>query len=383
MEYRHFPKIAFKPSALGFGAMRLPVIDNDQSRVDVPEATRMIRYAIDRGVNYLDTAYFYHGGYAEQAVGAALRDGYREKIQLATKFPAREVKRRADFDDAFARQLDRLRTDKVDFYLLHGLHRPVWDELHEMGILDWLEHQIGAGKVGHAGFSFHDEYDYFTGIVDAWDNWTFTQLHFNYMDVDYQAGQRGLEYAAERGLGIIIMEPLRGGQLARLPQPEAVAQVWAQAPVRRSPVEWAFRFIWDYPQVSLLLSGMSTMEQVVQNVDIASRAGNSRLTDDDRAVIEQARQAYRGLRPVPCTGCRYCMPCPSGVAIPDIFRLYNEVSMYGMSWVSRLRYNGGFFGIKPEQNAANCTECEQCVAACPQHIRVPDWLKKVHEELAD
>ncbi len=383
MHYRSFPKIDFKPSALGFGAMRLPVIGGDQSTVDIPEATKMIRYAIDHGVNYLDTAYFYHGGYAEQAVGAALEDGYREKIKLATKFPAREVTSRADFDDAFARQLDRLQTDKIDFYLLHGLHRPVWDDLHGMGILDWLEHQMGAGKLGHVGFSFHDDYDYFTDIVDAYDNWTFAQLHFNYMDVDYQAGQRGVEYAAERDLGIIIMEPLRGGQLARTPQPEAVAKVWDEAYVKRSPVEWAFRWLWDYPQVSLILSGMSTMEQVAENVDIAARAGNSRMTAEDQAVIEQARQAYRGLRAVPCTGCRYCMPCPSGVAIPDIFSLYNEGAMYGVNRMTKVKYNGGFFGIKPEQNASNCTECEQCVEACPQHIRVPEELKKVHAELSD
>ena len=383
MEYRSFPKLDFKPSALGFGAMRLPVIDGDQSKVDQPEATKMIRYAIDRGVNYLDTAYFYHAGYAEQAVGAALKDGYREKIMLATKFPAREVKARADFDDAFARQLDRLQTDKIDFYLLHGLHRPVWDELHGMGILDWLEHQMGAGKLGHVGFSFHDDYDYFTGIVDAYDNWTFTQIHFNYMDVDYQAGRRGVEYAAERGLGIIIMEPLRGGQLARIPQPEPVAKVWDEAPVKRSPVEWAFRWLWDYPQVSLILSGMSTMEQVRENVDIAARAGNSTMTAGDQAVIERARAAYQDLRPIPCTACRYCMPCPSGVAIPDIFRIYNEGAMYNVNRMSRMRYNGGFFGIKAEQNAANCTECGQCLEACPQHIEVPDWLKKVHAELVN
>lgn len=382
MQYRTIPGLEWQSSALGFGAMRLPVIDNDPSKVDIPEATRMIRYAIDRGVNYLDTAYFYHGGNAELAVGQALGDGYREKIKLATKFPAREVKSRADFDPAFERQLERLRTDKIDFYLLHGLHRPVWDNLRDMGIIPWLEDKVAGGYLEYLGFSFHDEYDYFTSIVDVYDNWTFCQVHFNYMDVDYQAGRRGIEYAAGKGLGVFIMEPLRGGHLAwKLPEP--VAGVWASARVRRSPVEWALRWIWSNPEVSLVLSGMSTMEQVVENVAIAERAGNSRLNSQEMALVERARQAYKGLSPVPCTGCRYCMPCPNGVEIPAIFRIYGEMAMYGDTRIAKARYNGMFFGIRSEQNAANCLECGQCVEACPQHITIPDWLKIVHRELAN
>ncbi|MCJ7606168.1 MAG: aldo/keto reductase [Dehalococcoidales bacterium] len=380
MQYRTFPGLDWKPSALGFGAMRLPVIDRDPSRVDIPEATRMIRYAIDHGVNYLDTAYFYHGGNAEQAVAQALKDGYREKIKLATKFPAWEVTSRADFDGAFERQLARLQTDKIDFYLLHGLHRPAWENLRDMGILPWLEAKVAEGRLEHLGFSFHDDYDYFTGIVDAYDNWAFSQVHFNYMDVDYQAGRRGIEYAADKGLGVIIMEPLRGGHLAQKP-PAEVAPVWESAPVKRSPVEWALRWIWSYPGVSLILSGMSTMEQVTENVVIAERAGNSWLNGQELALIDQAREAYKDLCPVPCTGCRYCMPCPSGVEIPTIFRIYNEMAMYKDARMARLRYSGMFWGVKPEQNAANCTECGKCSEACSQHIPISDWLKTVHQEL--
>jgi len=380
MQYRTIPKIDFKPSALGYGAMRLPLISNNQAKVDIPEATRIIRYAIDHGVNYLDTAYFYHEGFAEQAVGKALKDGYREKIKLATKFPAREVKSRADFDGAFERQLKRLETDKVDFYLLHGLHRPAWDELKKMGIIPWLESKIAKGQMDYVGFSFHDEYDYFTKVVDAYDNWTFCQIHFNYMDVDYQAGRRGMEYAAGKRLGVFIMEPLRGGQLAQKP-PEAVAKVWETAKTKRSPVEWALRWIWSYPEVSMILSGMSSMDQVKENVAAAEAAGNSKLTKAEITLMDKVRQAYKDLRPIPCTGCRYCTPCPNNVEIPGIFAIYNELKMYGDTRIVSFRYGNGPWAIKSDRNAANCTECGTCLEKCPQHIGIPERLKIVHDEL--
>jgi predicted aldo/keto reductase-like oxidoreductase len=249
-----------------------------------------------------------------------------------------------------------------------------------MGIIPWLEGKVAAGQLEYLGFSFHDELDYFKNIVDAYDNWTFCQVHFNYMDVDYQAGRRGIEYAAGKNLGVFIMEPLRGGQLAQKP-PEEVAQVWNSAPVKRSPVEWALRWIWSYPEVSMILSGMSAMEQVIENVDIAERAGNSKLNKKELAHIDRAREAYKGLCPIPCTGCRYCMPCPNGVEIPVIFRIYSEMKMYKDVRMAKFRYNGGFFGVRPEQNALNCVECGQCSEACPQHIAIADWLKKVHQEL--
>lgn len=380
MQYRTIPKIDFKPSALGFGAMRLPIIDNNQAKVDIPEATRIIRYAIDHGVNYLDTAYFYHDGVSEQAVGLAFKDGYREKIKLATKFPEREVKARNDFDAAFERQLKRLQTDKVDFYLLHGLHRPVFEKLKAMGIIPWLEGKIAKGQIDYVGFSFHDEYDYFKKVVDAYDNWTFCQLHFNYMDVDYQGGRRAIEYGAGKKLGVFIMEPLRGGQLARKP-PQAVARVWAATKVKRSPVEWALRWIWTYPEVSMILSGMSTMEQVKENVDVAERAGNSKLTKAQIALIDKVRQAYKDLRPIPCTGCRYCMPCENNVEIPGIFSIYNELKMYGDTRMVSFRYGNSMYAIKKDRNASNCITCGKCEEKCPQHIPISDWLKKVHEEL--
>ncbi len=369
----------WKPSALGFGAMRLPVINGDQSQVDIPEAVRMMRYAFDHGINYVDTAYFYHGGNSEVAVGEALKDGYRERVKLATKFPIRYVKSSADFDRVFTEQLERLQTDRVDFYLLHGLNRRNWSLQRDLGVLNWMEQKVKEGRLSYLGFSFHDDYELFREIVDAYDNWTFCQVHFNYMDVDYQAGQRGVEYAAEKGLGIIIMEPLRGGQLAKKP-PDPVAKVWKSYHGKRNPIEWALRWVWNRPEVSLVLSGMSTMSQVVENVAIAERAGISRLSKSEINIIERVSQAYKGMCPIPCTGCRYCMPCPNNVEIPTVFRIYNEAVMYNDLKMGKMRYKGPF-GLKDEQDASNCIECGKCVEVCPQNIPVPDWLKKAHSEL--
>jgi len=380
MQYRTFPGLDWKPSALGFGAMRLPVIGEDQSKVDFPEAVRMIRYAIDRGVNYIDTAYFYHDGNSEVAVGLALQNGYRDKVKLATKFPAMQVHSRDDFDAAFERQLERLRTDKIDFYLLHGLHRPEFEHLRDMGVIPWLEDKVARGKLEYLGFSFHDDFDYFKTVVDAYDNWTFSQIQFNFMDEDYQAGLRGVRYAAEKGLGVIAMEPLRGGRLTGRPT-DAIMAARATAPVDRSPAEWGLRWVWSHPEVSFLLSGMSTMEQVTENIDIAERAGNSVMTSEDLAFIERIKQAYLDSFPIPCTGCRYCMPCPNGVEIPRIFSIYGEMKMYGEDRIARMMYGSGPWSLKPEQKADNCVECGQCLERCPQHIDIPMWLKQAHAEL--
>jgi uncharacterized protein len=380
MQYRSFPNLSWKPSALGFGGMRLPVINGDQSKVNIPEATRIIRYAIDRGVNYLDTAYFYHGGFAEQAVGEALKEGYRQKIKLATKFPARYVRSSADFDKCFKEQLERLNTEKIDFYLLHGLNKKGWERLRDMGVLPWMEKMAARGYLDYLGFSFHDDFPVFKEIVDAYDNWTFCQVQFNYMDIEYQAGLRGVEYAASKGLGVMVMEPLRGGQLAQKP-PEPVARVWAEDPQKRAPVEWALSWIWNHPEITLVLSGMSSMEQVMENVYIAERVGNCRLSSDELALVDKVRLTYKGLTAVPCTGCRYCMPCPNNVEIPTIFRVYNELMMYNDVRLAKWRYNGGPWGIKKEQNAENCVTCGHCVETCPQHIAVPEFLKQAHEAL--
>ncbi|HEY41029.1 MAG TPA: aldo/keto reductase [Dehalococcoidia bacterium] len=376
MQYRQFGRLDWKVSALGFGAMRLPVINNDQANVDEPEAIRMIRYAIDHGVNYLDTAYPYHAGNSERIVGRALKDGYREKMKLATKMPARMVESPNDFDRFFNEQLERLDTDKIDFYLLHGLNRRSWPKVRDLGVLRWAEEKMAAGGFDYLGYSFHDDFDVFKEIVDAYD-WTFCQVQYNYMDIEIQAGRKGVEYAANKGLAVVVMEPLRGGKLGR--QPEPVMKVWDSASQKRSPAGWALLWVLDQPEISVALSGMSTMEQVVENVKIASRATTGILTDKELALYNGVRDAYQGLSPIPCTSCEYCMPCPNGVDIPRNFQIYNDAVMYEDMRVGRFYYRGG--RIEEEQRADQCTECGECLDACPQEIDIPEWLKKVHEEL--
>jgi predicted aldo/keto reductase-like oxidoreductase len=370
----------WKVSALGFGCMRLPQLGQGmQSPVDEPLAIRMIRYAIDNGVNYVDTAYMYHMGNSERIVGKALQDGYRAKTRLATKLPAMIIKSADQFDKIFDEQLGRLQTDRVDFYLMHGLHKETWTKIRDLGVLKWAEGRMAKGQIGHLGFSFHDEFKVFKEIIDYYDNWTFCQIQYNYVDVENQAGRKGVEYAAGKGLGIVVMEPIRGGILAKEP-PKPVAKVWGKAAQKRSYPEWALQWVWNQPEISVVLSGMSTMEQVVANITSAGRSGAGTLTTRELSLIKRVRDAYRALSPVPCTGCRYCQPCPNGVLIPDIFQLYNEVIMYDAPQLGYFRYASPM-GLKLDNRADKCKECNKCIELCPQKIEIPKWLKKAHEQM--
>jgi predicted aldo/keto reductase-like oxidoreductase len=379
VQYRKFGKLDWKVSALGFGAMRLPTTDKDPAHIDEAEAIRMIRYAIDHGVNYLDTAYLYHMGNSERVVGKALKDGYRQKMKLATKIPYRSVETAADFDRILNEQLTKLDTPKIDFYLLHGQNAQGWPKLRDLGILKWAEKAMASGRIGGLGFSFHDKFELFKEIIDAFDNWVLAQIQYNFMDVENQAGRKGVEYAASKGVALVVMEPIRGGLLAKEP-PEAVATLWQASPRKWTRAEWALQWVWNQPEVALALSGMSTMDQVVENVASAGRSGPGKLNSDDLTFVDKIRQAYRALSPIACTACGYCQPCPNGVLIPDIFRLYNEAVMYGDVNIAKFRYAGPM-GIKPEQRADQCVECATCEEACPQQVTVIDWLKKVHSSL--
>lgn len=378
MQYRRFGKLNWEVSALGFGAMRLPLIEGTQGKVDEPRSIEMIRYAIDHGVNYLDTAYPYLSGQSEVVVGNALRDGYREKMKLATKLLSRAVETADDFDRYFNEQLERLQIEKLDFYLLHGLNARTWVKLRDLGILSWAEKQMASGRFNYLGFSFHDSYEAFKQIIDAYDNWTLAQIQYNYMDIDHQAGTRGLKYAADKGLAVVVMEPIRGGRLVSAP--EEIAKLWSTSKYQRTPAEWALQWVWNQPEVSVALSGMSTMEQVVENVAAAGRSRAGMLTAQESALINQVREAYKGLNPIQCTKCGYCMPCPSSVEIPDILGMYNDAIVYGNLRIRRLRYSGPN-GLKEEQRADQCTECGECEEVCPQEIPIIKWLKKTHELL--
>jgi predicted aldo/keto reductase-like oxidoreductase len=370
MKYRTFGRLDWKPSALGFGAMRLPYLEGDTSKIDEPLAIEMIRYAIDHGVNYVDTAYGYHGGNSERLVGKILKDGYREKVKLATKMPTWIVNSQADMDKYLDEQLEKLQTDNIDFYLLHGLRKARWPTMVENDVFGWAEKAKDEGKIRHLGFSFHDDLDLFKEIVDAYDGWTMCQIQYNYMDNEYQAGTRGLRYAASKGLAVVVMEPIQGGRLAVPPPPEIQA-IWDEAPVKRTPAEWALQWVWNQPEVSVVLSGMSAMKHVVENVESAGRSGSGTLTEEELKLIERVKQKYGELGFIGCTGCRYCVPCPQGVAIPEIFALYNQYYSTKDDSVKTMYSEQ----LAAENRASRCVECGQCEDLCPQQLPIRNLMR--------
>ena len=373
MKYRKFGKLDWQVSVLGFGVMRLPLIDNNQAQINEPEAMKMIHYAIDNGLNYIDTGYFYHGGQSEVFVGKALKGGYQAKVKVATKMPCFAVKSADDFDRFFDEQLKRLDMPKIDFYLLHGLGAASWHRLRDLGIINWAEKKMAHGYFDNFAFSFHDEYPAFKEIIDSYDNWAFAQVQYNYMDVNRQAGIQGVKYANAKNLGVVVMEPLRGGVLAKKP-PESVAKVW-EATQQMSLAEWGLQWLWDQPEISVVLSGMSTMEQVQENMAAAERSEVGKFNQADLNLFERVREAYKNLYPIPCTGCRYCMPCPNDVAIPSIFEIYNDGVAYNVANWGRGRY---IDSLLDGRRGDSCVQCNICVDACPQKIDIPDWLEKIH-----
>jgi predicted aldo/keto reductase-like oxidoreductase len=374
MKFRRFGKMDWQVSALGFGAMRLPVVGDDHSKVDEPEAIKMIRYAIDHGVNYVDTAYPYHGGNGEIVVGKALKDGYREKVRLATKMPIWLINSKEDMDRVFNEQLKKLQTEHVDFYLLHALNKDSWLKIKNLDVFDWAERVISEGRIKYLGFSFHDDFEVFKEIIDAYDKWTLCQIQYNYENEEVQAGTRGLKYAAGKGLAVVIMEPLLGGALAN--PPPAVKQIWDEA--GKNPVEMALKWLWNKPEVSVVLSGMSTMEQVKQNIEFASRSGVGLLTEEDLKLVARVHTVYKKLRPIPCTKCGYCMPCPNGVDIPWNFEVYNNGVAYNSMGASKWAYNNN---IPAEKRASACVGCRTCEEKCPQKIKISEWMQRIDKEL--
>ncbi len=372
MLYRRMNKLPIDLSILGFGCMRLPV--KKDGNIDEEQATKMLRYAIDQGVNYVDTAYPYHNGESEPFVGRVLQNGYREKIHLATKLPSWLIKSRADMDHYLDEQLKRLQTDHIDFYLVHGLMKPFWENLKALNVTKFLDDAIDDGRIKYAGFSFHDDLALFKDIVDA-HHWTFCQIQYNFMDEQYQAGTEGLQYATDRGLGIVIMEPLRGGMLTK--DVPSINNIWKKAPIRKSPTEWALRWVWNHPEVTVVLSGMSNFEQIKQNLVYAEDGFPNSLSYGDLILFKEAEAEYRRRIQIPCTGCRYCMPCSANVSIPECFEMYNQGCMFDAPDVAKYNYSflGGMFGSPGF--ASQCLECGECEEKCPQGISIREQLKKV------
>ena len=381
MLHRKMPKNGDELSVLGFGCMRLPI--KEDGTIDEKRATQQVRYAIDHGVNYVDTAWPYHMGQSEPFLGRALADGYREKVKLATKLPSWIVDSREDMDKFLNAQLEKLKTDHIDYYLVHGLAGELWDKMEALGVIDFLGKARSDGRIINAGFSFHGSADDFKRIVDAYP-WIFCQIQYNFMDEQNQAGTEGLKYAASKDLGVIVMEPLLGGNLADR-VPAEVEEIWNEASAKRTPAEWALRWVWNHPEVTVALSGMNEEAQVEENLKIANEAYPNSLTEAELQLVKRVEQKYRQLVKIGCTGCQYCMPCPSGVNIPECFDVYNNLHMFGneegAKFAYAIRMSGAFTDTEPGGFASLCIECGQCMEKCPQSLEIPDLLKAVAEEL--
>ena len=383
MHYRKMGDIDEKISALGFGAMRFPTFDEDNKIIDAGKATEMLDYALNNGVNYIDTAWPYHGGNSEEFVGNYLNDLKdrangpelnREDIYLATKLPVWLVESQEDADEYLEKQLNNLQTDYIDFFLLHALDYDRWDNMKEINIVEWLKEKKAEGKVKYIGFSFHDELKLFKEIIDYTDDWDFCQIQYNYIDLEYQAGKEGMHYAADKGLGVIIMEPLRGGLLARKP-PEKVLDIWKESQQDISAAARALQWLWDQEDVGIVLSGMNKLFEVKENIETASKSGIDALPKKEIDLVEKAGRIYKEIAPVDCTGCNYCMPCPESVWIPRVFDYYNQAHIYD----NYKEMSEKYFNLKEENRADNCIACLVCEDKCPQDLPISDLMTEIDQ----
>ena len=361
-----FGKSATSVSRLGFGMMRLPTMTaKDGSQViDREEAIRMLRHGIDGGISYVDTAYGYHGGESEIVTGLGLKDGYRERVLLTTKLPQWMVENYEDMDRLLDEQLKKLDVSYLDFYLLHALNGAAFDKLKALDYRKFLDQAKADGRIKNAGFSFHDDKAAFLRIIDDYD-WDMAQIQFNYLDDEYQATLEGLKYAGSKGIPIVVMEPLRGGALAS--PPDDVLALMNQHPSGLGPVDWAFRYVGDFPEVVTILSGMSTMDQVQDNLKIFEAVRPGALSREDHAFIKTLKETYLARVGIGCTRCDYCQPCPQGVLIPRIFAIYNEA--YQLGNLDRMKWPYGQI-ISENGDGSLCVACGQCEAVCPQQLPI-------------
>ena len=376
MKYRTMGKLGIRASAFGLGCMRFNGKASGDSTIDEQKAVSLIRRAIDGGVTYIDTAYVYLDKTSEIVLGKALQDGYRDRVTIATKVPPDQVNSRADLETILAEELRKLQTDHIDFYLMHALNRQKWEHMKSVGAPEFFEDMKREGKIRYRCFSFHGPYEEFEYILNDWD-WDMVQIQYNYMDVDNQAGTRGLELAGSKGIPVVIMEGLLGGRLANAP--DNVQALYDAFPVKRSPVEWAFRWLCNHPEVAVVLSGCNEAEQIDENLKIFDTVGTGVMSTDELKLMDDVRAAYVSRTKIGCTGCRYCMPCPNGVNIPGVFSVWNNFSLYNIDpredWQFRMiRNNDG--------GADRCVGCGACEAACPQHLDIIESLRSAWSELA-
>ena len=380
MNYRSIGKIDFRVSSFGFGCMRFPTSDNKpmSPNIDESESITMIEYAIENGINYFDTAYTYHGGNSEIVLGKALKNGLRNKVKIATKSPVWLINSSSDFDKLLHEQLEKLNTDYLDFYLLHALGHDRWNNIIlKHNVLEAAEKAKKGGLINHFGFSFHDESAAFKEVVDGYDKWEFCQVQYNYMDTENQAGTKGVDYAASKKMGIVVMEPLLGGRLAN--PPDSIKSIFGKSEKQYSPAEWALRWLFSNKNISTVLSGVSSLEQLKNNIRIANASNNISLNTQELEIIEEAKNAYKERIKISCTKCNYCQPCPNGVNIPRVFELYNDAFIYDNAAPPRMTYQR----FMPElEKASNCIQCGECDDKCPQKIIISNHMKEVDSMLS-
>ncbi|MBN1149862.1 aldo/keto reductase [candidate division WOR-3 bacterium] len=357
-------------SVLGMGCMRLPFkgsIDN----IDYLEAEKVLTQALDSGINYFDTAYPYHGGKSEIFLGEFFRGEQRKKIYLATKLPVWKVEKTDDFDRLLGEQLQKLQTGYIDFYLLHALSSSTWEKVQKFTLIEKALEAKAQGIIGSLGFSFHDEYNVFEEIIFSHDEWDFCQIQYNYMNESFQAGTRGLKLAGSKKIPVIVMEPLLGGNLAV--QPPEVQKFWSQS--GKSPAQWGLLWLWNKKEVSIVLSGMNTVDQVRENSQAAEISKSFALTDEELGVFEEVKRAYHALKEFDCSGCSYCMPCPSGVDIPANLSLFTDFLMYRNRQNTKIRYR-----FMPDNSkAGQCVKCGVCESKCPQKLDIRNLLDRFRE----
>ena len=375
MKYRDFGKLGIKGSAFGLGCMRFNGTASGDSIIDEQKAIGLIRRAIDGGVTYLDTAYVYLERTSETVLGKALRDGYRERVTIATKMPSEYVHNRADMEALLEEELHKLQTDHIDFYLMHGINREKWEYFKSIGAPEFFDDMKKAGKIRYKCFSFHGPYNEFEYIINDYD-WDMVQIQYNFMDVDNQAGTKGLKLAGRLGIPVVIMEGLLGGRLANAP--DNVQALYDAFPVKRSPVEWAFRWLCNHPEVATVLSGCNEAEQIEDNLRIFDTVEPGVMSTDELKLMADVRTAYLTRTKIGCTGCRYCMPCPNGVNIPGTFSVWNNVSLYGIDPKQDFDFRQM---VEKGEIPENCVACGACEAACPQHLAIIDGLKNAWSEL--
>ena len=369
----------YENSVTNFGIT--PPTKESNADIDIEETERMLRYGIENGINIIDTAYPYHSaeldgrGNSEVVIGNFLKENsYRDDILLSTKSPSWLMEKHEDFEYYFEQQLKDLQTDYVDIYLLHSLTETDWPKVRDLNVLDFLDDCLSSGRVKHVGFSAHTEIDYVIEIIDEYPKWEVCLTQMNYLDEYYQSGVMGLDYFKELNIGSMVMEPLRGGRLIQN-IPPSIEKLWDMAEVKRTPLEWAFQYLWNMEEVNTVLSGMNSLEQVKENLEIANRSEINSISENDLELIKEVAWEYKQRRGNDCTGCGYCMPCPHKVDVASCFREYNVGKMLNNPAASAFHY----FSLDPRTRADRCLHCDDCLNHCPQMIHISEDMKKVEE----